>query len=113
MIRVHHQPQRTTMYTPCSLWLHERTGRDWLLDLAEIFPTRIGGLDLPAPDSGEVLPHGAYAAELPDVVDEALWNLDFYRRLQDDDGGVGGGRPTRAHRPMRPSTPSPRRATAR
>ena len=28
---------------------------------------------------------------LPDVVDEALFNLDHYRRLQLEDGGVRGG----------------------
>ena len=26
---------------------------------------------------------------VPDVVDEALWTLDLFRRMQRDDGGVG------------------------
>jgi endoglucanase len=29
--------------------------------------------------------------ELPDIVDEALWGLDVYRRLQLRDGGIRGG----------------------
>jgi len=28
--------------------------------------------------------------ELPDIVDEAVWNIDFYRRLQRPDGAVRG-----------------------
>ena len=27
----------------------------------------------------------------PDLMNEALWNLDHYRRLQRTHGGVGGG----------------------
>ena len=28
---------------------------------------------------------------IPDLLDEALWNVAFYQRLQTDDGGVRGG----------------------
>lgn len=28
---------------------------------------------------------------IPDVLNEALWNIAFFRRLQEPDGGVGGG----------------------
>ena len=29
--------------------------------------------------------------DIPDLIDEAIWNLDFFRRLQNEDGGVSGG----------------------
>ncbi len=34
---------------------------------------------------------------LPDILNEALWNLDFYRRLQRGHGGVGGGVESTSH----------------
>ena len=43
------------------------------------------------------LPPAEAANAIPDIVDEALWNLDFYRRLQEPDGGVGGGVESTAH----------------
>ena len=39
-------------------------------------------LDLPAEER---------ANRIPDLLDEALWNIDFYGRLQQADGGVRGG----------------------
>ncbi len=54
----------------------------YLLDLAELYPEFFARLDLNIPESRN---------DLPDVVDEALFNLDFYRRLQTPDGGVRGG----------------------
>lgn len=52
-----------------------------LLELLEIAPA-LAGVKLNVPESGN---------ELPDVMDEALWILDYYRRLQTIDGGVRGG----------------------
>jgi len=54
----------------------------YLLDLAEMFPEYFETLVLDIPESGN---------DLPDVVDEALFNIDFYRRLQTPGGGVRGG----------------------
>ena len=53
-----------------------------LLELAELFPDYFAGLSLNIPESGN---------GLPDIVNEALFNLDFYRRLQTPGGGVRGG----------------------
>ena len=35
--------------------------------------------------------------ELPDILNEALWNLEFYRRLQRPSGGIGGGVESTSH----------------
>jgi endoglucanase len=53
-----------------------------LLELAELFPTFINQTALNLPESDN---------KTPDLIDEALWNLDFYRRLQTQDGGIRGG----------------------
>lgn len=60
------------------------------LELLELYPDYFERLDL-------ALPPGEADNELPDVLDEALWNLSFYRRLQRKDGGVGGGVESTAH----------------
>ena len=54
----------------------------YLLDLAEQFPSYFKSLSLGIPESDN---------PLPDVVDEALFNLDFYRRTQTPEGGIRGG----------------------
>ncbi|MEO0456399.1 MAG: glycoside hydrolase family 9 protein [Cyanobacteria bacterium P01_A01_bin.114] len=53
-----------------------------LLELVELFPTHFATVDLNIPES---------ANNLPDVLDEALWGLDFFRRLQQPNGGISGG----------------------
>jgi endoglucanase len=53
-----------------------------LIELAELFPDYFRSFDLNLPESGN---------QLPDVIDEALWNIDFFRRLQAADGGISGG----------------------
>ena len=53
-----------------------------LLELAELFPEYFASLRLNIPESGN---------GLPDIVNEALFNLDFYRRMQTHEGGVRGG----------------------
>lgn len=53
-----------------------------LLDLAEQRPGLVDGLNLNLPESTNAL---------PDVIDEALYNLDGYRRMQTPEGGIRGG----------------------
>jgi len=53
-----------------------------LLELAELFPDYFASLSLNIPESGN---------GLPDIVNEALWSIDFFRRLQLPEGGVRGG----------------------
>jgi endoglucanase len=57
-----------------------------LLELTQLFPDYFGRLSLNLPESGN---------GLPDTINEALWGLDLYRRLQvnggPNDGGIRGG----------------------
>lgn len=53
-----------------------------LLMAYEFAPDRFGDGELNIPESGN---------GIPDIVDEALWGLDFWRRLQRSDGGVSVG----------------------
>lgn len=53
-----------------------------LLDLADISPEYFSNLSLNIPESGN---------GLPDIVNEALFNLDCYRRMQTPEGGIRGG----------------------
>ena len=52
-----------------------------LLELYGLFPDYFERLDLNIPGS----------KDLPDLVREALWDIDFYKRLQTKEGGVRGG----------------------
>jgi endoglucanase len=54
----------------------------YLIELADLFPEVFGTLGLTIPESSNAL---------PDVVDEALFNLDCYRRMQTPEGGIRGG----------------------
>ena len=54
----------------------------YLIELAELYPDYFNGLSLNIPES---------ANSLPDVIDEALFNLDCYRRMQTAEGGIRGG----------------------
>jgi endoglucanase len=60
----------------------------YLLDLAEQFPAHFKSLSLGIPESRN---------QLPDAMDEALFNLDFYRRLQTPAGGIRGGIESEEH----------------
>ncbi|MFM2071683.1 MAG: hypothetical protein RLZZ623_1946 [Actinomycetota bacterium] len=51
------------------------------LDLVRLYPDTYGSLSVDIPESGN---------DIPDVIDEGLWDLDLYRRLQHADGGVPG-----------------------
>ena len=53
-----------------------------MLELFEIDPDYFEAIDLNIPES---------ANGVPDILDEALWNVDFFQRLQKADGGVPGG----------------------
>lgn len=53
-----------------------------LLELVDFFPEYFQSVDLNLPESNNAL---------PDVLDEALWGLDFFRRLQTGNGGIRGG----------------------
>lgn len=53
-----------------------------LIELLEMFPAHFSSLKLNLP----------YAdSQLPDVLNEALWGIDFFRRMQEADGGIRGG----------------------
>lgn len=60
---------------------HLRVSR-YLLELWEMFPAYFATLTLDIPED---------KPDLPDIISEALFNLDFYRRMQESDGGVRGG----------------------
>jgi len=59
-----------------------------LLELAELFPGYFAALPLNIPESGN---------GLPDIVNEALFNLDCYRRMQTPEGGIRGGIESEEH----------------
>jgi len=59
-----------------------------LLELAGLFPVYFGDLGLNIPESED---------GLPDVVSEALFNLDCYRRMQTEAGGIRGGIESEEH----------------
>ena len=61
-----------------------------LLELFELFPAHFRAVKL-------ALPPAEANNALPDILDEARWNLDFYKRLQLEDGGVRGGVEQTAH----------------
>lgn len=59
-----------------------------LLDLVGMFPSFARKVNLSIPESG---------GEIPDMLDEALYGLDVYRRLQTKEGGVRGGIESEEH----------------
>ncbi len=59
-----------------------------LLDLVDFFPEHANAFDLNIPESGNAL---------PDLLDEAIFGLEVYRRLQTPDGGVRGGIESEEH----------------
>ncbi len=58
------------------------------LELLELFPDYFARLDLNIPESGD---------QVPDLMDEALWNIDCYRRMQTPEGGIRGGIESESH----------------
>ena len=61
-----------------------------MMELCDLFPSYFAQQKL-------TLPPAEANDPLPDLLNEALWNLDCYRRLQRSDGGVGGGIESTAH----------------
>lgn len=53
-----------------------------MLDLLIDFPERLSTLTWNIPESDN---------DLPDIIDEAIFGVDFYKRLQTEDGGIRGG----------------------
>lgn len=72
---------------------------DALLDLWEQLPQEKRAVDLGIPKSSEILPLPEYASldGVSDLIHEAVWNIDFYRRLQMSDGRVRGGVESAGH----------------
>lgn len=58
------------------------------VDLVTTYPDVYATLDLDIPESGD---------KVPDILDEALWSLDLFSRLQSSDGGVSGGIESTGH----------------
>ncbi|MEZ5321084.1 MAG: glycoside hydrolase family 9 protein [Microthrixaceae bacterium] len=53
-----------------------------MLDALRIAPDRFEKLNLDIPESGD---------DVPDLLDEAMWTIDLFRRMQRSDGAVRGG----------------------
>jgi endoglucanase len=60
------------------------------MELLDLFPEFFEGFAL-------ALPPDEAENGLPDLLDEALFGIDLYRRLQEDHGGVGGGVESTGH----------------
>jgi endoglucanase len=67
------------------------------LELLELFPDYFETVDLNLPETTRSFATQASLNQpnpdngIPDLLDESLWSLDFYRRLQTADGGIRGG----------------------
>ncbi|MFG6094599.1 glycoside hydrolase family 9 protein [Leptothoe sp. ISB3NOV94-8A] len=62
------------------------------LELVELHPEFFDSIKLNLPESNN---------NLPDIMDEALWGLDVFRRLQTEAGGIPGGIESAEH-PIKP-----------
>lgn len=101
----------TDRVAPDSYWGGYMDAGDWdrriqhvevsslLLEVFESIPPEKRGVDLGLPKSAEVLDPELYRGTdaLPDLVHEAIWGLDFFRRLQMADGSIRGGIESAAH----------------
>lgn len=67
------------------LWYARTTAQ-----LVMAFPDELATSDFNIPESGD---------SIPDLLDEALWSVDLYRRMQTPDGAIRGGIETTAHPP--------------
>ncbi len=95
----------TDEVAPNSFWGGYMDAGDWdrriqhlqvanlLLQVHEFTPRRRWVSQSGLPKSAEVLDPTLYGDKdaLPDLVHEAIWTLDFYRRLQAADGSIRGG----------------------
>ncbi|MFP5078559.1 glycoside hydrolase family 9 protein [Rhizobium sp. YIM 134829] len=64
-----------------------------LLDVFDGMPEPLRARQYQVPQSSALLDDPAYkaAGELPDLINEAIWPMDFFRRLQAPDGSIHGG----------------------
>lgn len=104
-------PWITDTIAPSTYWGGYMDAGDWdrlilhvgivnlLLDVYESAPDAMRSITLGVPKSSEFLDRDLYAEidDVPDLVHEAIWTLDFFRRLQHADGGVSGGIESAAH----------------
>jgi endoglucanase len=104
-------PWIMTETAPASYWGGYMDAGDWdrridhidisylLFDVYESAPDVMGSIVLGVPKSSEVLDGALYSEidDLPDILHEAIWTLDFFRRLQLPDGSVRGGIESAAH----------------
>jgi endoglucanase len=74
--------------------LNGACGAAWmLLDMYEQLPIAAKNTGFGIPKSSEVLDQATYSAidSMSDIIHQAIWPLDFYRRLQDASGGPDDG----------------------
>lgn len=104
-------PWLTSEQAPLTYWGGYMDAGDWdrridhidvsylLLDLYESAPEALATTSLGIPKSSAFLDRNLYAGadDLPDLVHETIWTLDFFRRLQLPDGSVRGGIESSAH----------------
>ena len=104
-------PWVTSNVAPSSYWGGYMDAGDWdrridhidvsilMLDVFESSPDSMKGVALGIPKSSELLERELYAHldDLPDILHEAVWTLDFFRRLQLPDGSIRGGIESSAH----------------
>ncbi|MCP5034337.1 MAG: hypothetical protein GY939_21265 [Actinomycetia bacterium] len=57
-------------------------------ELVEQYPDQLASLDIAIPESGD---------HIPDLLDEGLWSLDLFQRMQGDDGSIRGGIEASSH----------------
>ena len=104
-------PWLTSEIAPASYWGGYMDAGDWdrridhidvsylLLDVYESAPDAMRTASLGVPKSSELLDRELYdeTDDLPDILHEAIWTIDFFRRLQLPDGSVRGGIESSAH----------------
>jgi endoglucanase len=104
-------PWVTNSVAPSSYWGGYMDAGDWdrridhidvsilMLDVFESSPDSMNEVVLGLPKSSELLDRELYADldDLPDILHEAVWTLDFFRRLQLPDGSIRGGIESSAH----------------
>lgn len=59
--------------------------------LVLLYPERYASLPLSIPESGD---------EVPDLLDEALWTVELFQRMQREDGAIRGGIESSEHPPV-------------
>jgi endoglucanase len=67
------------------LWMARNAAQLVMLE-----PERFAAFELNIPESGD---------QVPDLLDEALWTVDLFRRMQTDDGAIRGGIEASEHPP--------------